>query len=187
MDKASIRLEITCSQLVKDYYGKQSALTKCNFLLPLSAKNPSDFSPSVGKSINYICSWSYANVASTPSKQEQVPGRGKGQKGTPCFIDPAEGRKTSLRFEGILVTLRSPEARQKVESGRRGPAAVRAVATANKGSPPSLGLGVLPRLPPLFQSDPYEERHCPHTHSPCLMIHSSTSLASVWSDYTARS
>lgn len=77
MDKVSIRLEITCSQLVKDYYGKQSALTKCNFLLSWSAKNPCDFFPSIGKSINYICSWTYANVVPGPSKLE-------GQKGTPC-------------------------------------------------------------------------------------------------------
>lgn len=80
MDKVSIRLEITCSQLVKDYYGKQSALTKCNFLLPSSTKNPLDFFPSIGKSINYICSWTYANVVSTLWKLEVVPGRGRDRR-----------------------------------------------------------------------------------------------------------
>lgn len=85
MDKASIRLEITCSQLAKNYYGKRLALTKCNFLLPSSAENPSDFFPSIGKSINYICSWTYANVASTLSKQELVPG-GKRVRGELCVL-----------------------------------------------------------------------------------------------------
>lgn len=80
MDKVSIRLEITCSQLVKDYYGKQSALRKCNFLLPLSVKNPLDFFPSIGKSINYICSWTYANVVSTLWKLKVVPGRGRDKR-----------------------------------------------------------------------------------------------------------
>lgn len=100
MDKASLRLEITCSQLVKNYYGKQLALTKCNFLLPSSAENPSDFFPSIGKSINYICSWTYANAASTLSKQELVPG-GKRVRGEPCAL------QTQTRLEKPPCTLKA--------------------------------------------------------------------------------
>lgn len=160
----SIRLEITCSQLVKDYYGKQSALTKCNFLLPLSAKNPSDFLSSIGKSINYTCGGTYANVGSALPELEGAPGRGRDRR------QPRAEAGNPPASEGILITVCSPEARQMMELGRRGPAAVGAAATASKGGPPSLGHGV---LPPHFQSDPgartgrpYEERHCPHTRSP---------------------
>lgn len=165
----SIRLEITCSQLVKDYYGKQSALTKCNFLLPLSAKNPSDFLSSTGKSINYTCGGTYANVGSALPKLEGAPGRGRDRR-RPRALQTQPRLQTPSAFEGILITVHSPEARHMMELGRRGPAAVGAAATASKGSPPSLGHGV---LPPHFQSDPwartgrpYQDRHCPRTRSP---------------------
>lgn len=61
---------------------------------------------------------------------------------------PSRGWKNLPAFEGILIMLRSPEARQMTELERRRQAAVRAVATASKGRSPLLGLGVLPRLPP---------------------------------------
>jgi len=143
MDKVSIRLEITCSQLVKAYCGKHSALTKCNFLLPSSAEQPSDPFPSIGRAINRICSWTYANAVSTLPKEERVPGRGgKGRDGT-------EGQPVLSRLESppALAGTASPAqpgGRAADGVGKQSPSSSESSSCSQHGKSRAAWAGVLP-------------------------------------------